>query len=336
MKTPMADNASRSIVLHPWRLGAALLIVLVVLGRIALQLADVQLLDRKGYAQKANTEINRSILLTPSRGTIYDRMGNILALDVEEQSLYVEPQEIKPENAARLAVTLGAILDVPSEEVLAKLLDTSRRGVLVKRWLKPDVIQKITILNEKGVYLPYESHRAYPQGEFAAHVIGATNSTGMGIAGVEANFDDFLRGTTGVITTEVDGDGVPIWSRQYTKIAPKNGNVLILTIDSYIQHMVEVALSQAIEQHGATGGSAIVLDVKTGAVLAMASYPDFDPNNYADVDPAVYNINPAVGAVYEPGSTFKMVTVAAGLQAKAFDEKTQVEDNGTIRRFEET
>jgi cell division protein FtsI (penicillin-binding protein 3) len=330
----MTDNASRSIVLHPWRLGAALLIVLVALGRIALQLADVQLLDRKGYAKRASAEINQVMPLIASRGEIHDRNGNILALDVERQSLYVEPTQIEPANAARLAVTLGAILDMPTEKVLAKLLDTSRRGVVIKRWLDPKVAEKINILDEMGLYLKYEPHRFYPQGKFAPHVIGATNLNGLGIAGVESSYDAFLRGTDGVITAEVNLHQDPIWSRPYNQTLPVNGNELTLTIDSYIQHVAEAELGQAVDQHGASGGTAIVLDVKTGAVLAMASYPDFDPNDYANVDPNVYNNNPAVGEVYEPGSTFKMVTIAAGLQAKAFDENTQVEDNGTIRRYD--
>ena len=334
MSTPNVDNVSRSIVLHPWRLGAALLIVLVALVRIAVQLADVQLLDRKGYAKRASAEINQVISLTASRGEIHDRNGNILALDVDRESLYVAPMQVAPEDAARLAVTLGAILDMPAEKILAKLLDTSRAWVPIKRWLAPEVAAKIAILDEVSLHLVYEPHRFYPQGKFAPHIIGATNLNGLGIAGVEASFDTFLRGTDGVITAEVDINRNPIWARPYDQKLPVNGNQLTLTIDSYIQHVAEAELGQAIDRHGASGGTAIVLDVKTGAVLAMASYPAFDPNDYADVDPSVYNINPAVGEVYEPGSTFKMVTVAAGLQAKAFDESTQVEDNGTIRRYD--
>lgn len=334
MSTPSAGNSPRSIVLHPWRLGAALLLVLVVLGRIALQLADVQLLDRKGYAKRASAEINQVIAVTASRGEIHDRNGNILALDVERQSLYVVPAQVAPADSARLAVTLGAILDMPTEKILAKFLDTSRAWVPVKRWLDPEVAAKITIIDEPSLHLVYEPRRFYPQGKFAPHIIGATNLNGLGIAGVEASFDTFLRGTDGVITAEVDINRNPIWARPYDQTLAVQGNQLTLTIDSYIQHVTEAELGRAIDQHGASGGTAIVLDVKTGAVLAMASYPAFDPNDYADVEPSVYNINPAVGQVYEPGSTFKMVTIAAGLQANAFDENTQVEDNGTIRRYD--
>ncbi len=336
MSTPGTNNSSRSIVLHPWRLGAALLLVLMVFGRIVVQLADVHLLDRAGYAGRASGEINQVIPLTASRGEIHDRNGDILALDVERESLYVAPAQVAPAESARLAVTLGAILDMPAEKILAKLLDTSRAWVPIKRWLAPNVADKITILDEPSLHLVYEPHRFYPQGKFAPHLIGATNLNGMGIAGVEASFDSFLRGTDGVITAEVDINNNPIWSRPYNQKLPVNGNQLNLTIDSYIQHVTETELGLAVDQHGASGGTAIVLDIKTGAVLAMASYPAFDPNDYAGVDPSIYNINPAVGEIYEPGSTFKMVTIAAGLQANAFDENTQVEDKGTIHRYDYT
>lgn len=335
-RTPRSSETPRSIVLHPWRLGAAFIIALLLLGRITLQLADVQLLDRTGYAKRASAEINRVIPIGASRGAIRDRNGNLLAVDVERESLYVAPKEVLPSEAARLAVTLGAILDIPTEQVLAKLIDTSRDWAPVARWLKPEIAEKIRILNEPSLHLVYEPHRFYPQGKFAPHVIGATNFNGIGIAGVESSYDEFLRGTDGVITAEVDINNNPIWARPYQRKAPVNGNELTLTIDSYIQHMVEQELGQAIDQHGASGGTAIVLDVKTGAILAMASYPWFDPNDYASADPSIYNNNPAIGEVYEPGSTFKIVTVSAGLQAKAFDETTEVNDTGVVKRYDYT
>ena len=335
-RTPRASDTPRSIVLHPWRLGAAFIIALVLLARITVQVADVQLLDRAGYAKRASQEIDQTITVAANRGAIRDRNGNLLAVDVERESLYVSPKEVSPSDAARLAVTLGAILAVPTEQVLAKLIDTSRDWAPIARWLKPEVAEKIRILDEPGLHLVYEPRRFYPQGKFAPHIIGATNFNGIGIAGVESSFDGFLRGADGVITAEVDINNNPIWARPYARQDAVDGNELTLTIDAYIQHMVEQELGQAIDQHGASGGSAIVMDVKTGAILAMASFPWFDPNDYAKSDPSVYNNNTAVGAVYEPGSTFKIVTVAAGLQAKAFDENTEVNDTGVIKRYDYT
>ncbi|MFM7679744.1 MAG: peptidoglycan D,D-transpeptidase FtsI family protein, partial [Roseiflexaceae bacterium] len=335
-RTPRGSDTPRSIVLHPWRLGAAFIIAIVMLARITVQVADVQLLDRAGYVKRASQEIDQTITVAANRGAIRDRNGNLLAVDVERESLYVSPKEVPPSEAARLAVTLGAILAVPTEQVLAKLIDTSRDWAPIARWLKPEVAEKIRILDEPGLHLVYEPRRFYPQGKFAPHIIGATNFNGIGIAGVESSFDGFLRGADGVITAEVDINNNPIWARPYARQDAVDGNELTLTIDAYIQHMVEQELGQAIDQHGASGGSAIVMDVKTGAILAMASFPWFDPNDYAKSEPSVYNNNPAVGAVYEPGSTFKIVTVAAGLQAKAFDENTEVNDTGVIKRYEYT
>lgn len=329
-----ADEAPRTVLAHPWRLVAVFVLTLLLLGRIVVQLADVQILDRQGYAKRASAEINRVIEVPASRGVIKDRLGNVLALDVERQSLYVVPKQVAPDESARLAVTLGAILDIPSEQVLAKLIDTRREWVSLKRWLTPEMAEKITILEERSLYLVYEPRRFYPQGEFASHVIGATNLNGVGIAGVESTFDTMLRGSNGVITAEVDINQNPIWARPYERIQPEQGAELTLTIDPFVQHLVENELGSAVERHGATGGTAIVMDVKTGAILGMASFPTFDPNDYSKVDPEVYNINPAVAGVYEPGSTFKILTVAAGLQANAFDENVKVEDNGVIRRYD--
>lgn len=321
-------------VTHPWRLFVAFGIAVLFLARIILQLADVQLLDRKGYSARAASEVNQSVPIVASRGTIIDRHGNILAVDVERRSLYVVPGDIDPGEAANLAVRLSEIIKTPAEKILAQLIDTNRAWVPVARWLPDDQADKIEQLGLPSLYLVYEPHRFYPQGRFAPHVIGATNRNGMGIAGVEASFDDVLRGTNGVITAEVDIHQSPIWSRPYERVEPINGSQIQLTIDPYIQHVAEDQLGKAIDLHGASGGSVIVMDVRTGAIRAMASFPDFDPNDYADVEPEVYNNNPAVGQVYEPGSTFKILTVAAGIEAKAFDENSEVDDTGTIARYD--
>lgn len=333
-REPAPAAAGATGIRDPWRLFVTFGLAVLFLGRIILQLADVQLLDRKGYSERATGEVHQSIPIVASRGTIIDRFGNILAVDVERRSLYVVPSDIDPGEAASLAIQLSEIIKKPSEKILAQLIDTNRAWVPVARWLPDDQADKIEALNLSSLYLVYESHRFYPQGRFAPHVIGATNLNGMGIAGVEASFDDVLRGTNGVITAEVDIHQSPIWSRPYQRVEPVNGSQVQLTIDPYIQHIAEDQLGRAIDLHGASGGSVIVMDVRTGAIRAMASFPDFDPNDYADVEPEVYNSNPAVGQVYEPGSTFKILTVAAGLEAKAFDENTQVQDDGTIRRFD--
>ena len=317
-----------------WRLFVAFGVAMLFLARVTIQLADVQLLDRSGYAARASSEVNQSLPIVASRGTIVDRFGNVLAVDVERRSLYVVPAQIDPGEAANLAMRISEVIDVPAEKILALLIDTNRAWVPVARWLPDDQADQIERMAQESLYLVYESHRFYPQGRFAPHVIGATNLNGMGIAGVEASFDDVLRGTNGVITAEVDIHQQPIWSRPYERVEPVNGSQVQLTIDPYIQHLAEDQLGKAIDIHGASGGTVIVMDVKTGAIRAMASYPDFDPNDYADVEPEVYNTNPAVGQVYEPGSTFKILTVAAGMQANAFDENSQVIDVGTIRRYD--
>jgi cell division protein FtsI (penicillin-binding protein 3) len=325
--------APRALVAQPWRFAVVLVLTVLVMARIVVQLVDIQLLDRQAYAQKAEQEIVFTKPIPAQRGMIRDRFGSALALDVERESLYVNPREIPAEDAVRIAQILEGWLDLPAEEILAKIIDTKREWVPVARWLDPAVADKIRLLEEPALKLEYETKRFYPQGDFAAHVVGTVNTLG-GISGIESSMNDILMGSSGVITAEITASGGPIWAQPYDRIEPRRGGDIELTIDPFIQHVAERELRRAVTQHVASGGSIIVMDIKTGAIRAMASAPSFDPNIYYEYKPEVYYNNPAVNAQYEPGSTFKILTVAAGLQANAFDEKTTVVDEGVVRRYD--
>lgn len=145
-------------------------------------------------------------------------------------------------------------------------------------------------------------------------MIGAVNFEHTGISGVEGYYDTLLRGSTGVITAEVDSQRNPIWIAPQEVYPASPGVDLQLTIDPTVQHIIETELKRAVDAHNADGGVVIVMDPRTGAILGMTSYPTFDPNRYFEYTPETYNLNPAVGTQYEPGSTFKIFTVAAGLQ----------------------
>jgi cell division protein FtsI (penicillin-binding protein 3) len=318
---------------RPWRIAVVLVLTVLVMARIVVQLVDIQLLDRQSYAQKAEQEIFFTKSIPAQRGVIRDRFGGALALDVERESLYVNPREIPAEDAVRIAQILEGWLDLPAEEILAKIIDTKREWVPVARWLEPEVADKIRLLEEPALKLEYETKRFYPQGDFAAHVVGTVNTLG-GISGIESSMNGVLMGASGVITAEITGIGGPIWVQPYDRIDPVTGGDIELTIDPFIQHVAERELRLAVTQHVASGGSIIVMDVKTGAIRAMASAPSFDPNTYYEYEPAVYYNNPAINAQYEPGSTFKILTVAAGLQANAFTEASTIVDDGVVRRYD--
>lgn len=316
-----------------WRINAVLLICLLLVARVVLRLGELQIVRHEELRAQAYAEINREFTLLPTRGVITDRLGNILAMDVDRESLWVIPSQIADEDKAKLALTLSALVGKSADEILAALTDEDHYWLPVARWLEPKVAEQIQALDEPGLRLQYEPRRVYPQGPFAAQVIGAVNYDGEGIGGLEGFYNDALKGVSGSIEGQFDRAQNPIAIAPSHTVAPRNGVNIRTTLDPLIQYTVERELKAAVEKHDADGGSILVLDPRTGAIRGMASWPPFDPNRYETYPAKVYSSNPAVTDVYEPGSTFKIITVAAGLQARAFTADTTVNDTGVISRY---
>ena len=329
-----ATQATRPVSISRWRITALLIVALLVVSRIVLQLGNVQVLQHASLSARVKQEIDSTETLQPRRGTIRDSRGNVLALDVERESLFVMPSQIKAEDKAKLALVLSGLLGQPAPDLLDKLEDKDHYWLSIARWLEPEISSRIAALQADypGLHLIPEPRRFYPQNAFAADVIGAVNYQGDGISGVEAYYDTELKGITGTLTMEKDQLGNPIWLDPPQYKPASDGQDLELTIDPMVQYIIETELKKAVEKNSATGGTIIVMDPKTGAIRGMASYPTFDPNKYNDFDPNLYTVNPAVTSVYEPGSTFKILTIATGLQARAFTADTQVNDTGTVVR----
>lgn len=334
LNKPRSSAATSGRVTIPhWRIYVILGLCTVLMLRIVLRLGELQIVQSADLAEKAQREISQQITLQPSRGLITDRHGNPLSMDVERESLWVIPSQIAPEYAPKLALTLAALVNQDEQQILAALTDTEHYWLPLARWLEPAVAERIAALNEPGLHLVYEPRRIYPQGTFAAHTIGAVNYNGDGIGGVEGFYNTALKGITGTLKAEFDGVSNPIAIAPQQRKPARDGVDLRLTLDPLIQTVIEEELKQAVEQHRADGGSIIVIEPATGAIRGMASWPPFDPNRYGDYPPEVYSRNPAVNNLYEPGSTFKMITVAAGMQVGAFTADTQVYDAGVIERY---
>ncbi len=327
------SKSNGAIRLRRWRVNALLLAGALIMARIVWQLGTLQVAQHAELSARARAEIDRTVTIQPSRGTIRDRAGNVLALDADRQSLFVVPSLIDQKEAAKLALVLAGLTGEPAAEIQLKLIDTEHYWLPIKRWLPPEIGERIAALNEPGLRLIYEPRRVYPQGAFAAHAIGAVNFEGVGISGVEGFYDTELKGITGTVTAEWDPQGNPIWLDPPQTRPARDGADLELTLDPFIQHVVERELKRAVDAHQADSGTVIVLEPKTGAIRAMASLPTFDPNRYNTYPAELYNQNPAIGRVYEPGSTFKIATVAIGLQTKAFTTTTEVNDTGVIERY---
>lgn len=315
-----------------WRLQVLLASCFLITIIIAVRLVDLQVVRSNDLARKARLEIETPTLLAPRRGQISDASGTVLAMDVERQSLFAVPPQVPAARKAEIAVLIAGLTDQPADQILSALR-SDRQWVRLARWLEPEVAAQVAELELPGLWLVYEPMRFYPQGISVAQVVGALNLNGEGVSGIEAYYDQLLRGTEGRIEGEFDPNRNPIATSLTRTLPPQNGADLQLTIDPFIQQVAERELQKAIDEQNADGGTIIVLDPRSGAILAMANWPFFDPNRWQEYPPEVYGRNPAIGTIYEPGSTFKMVTAAAALSSGVVTTTTTVDDPGWVVRY---
>lgn len=285
---------------------------------------DLQLIDNDFYRQQGDARFLREIPIPTSRGMITDRNGEPLAVSSPVESVWGNPQELlkAPDRLPELA----RALDVPTEYLTRKLGQRSdKEFVYLKRRINPDQARAILAHNIPGVFSQREFRRFYPQGEALAHVLGFTNIDDRGQEGVELAFDDWLRGTPGAKKVIRDRRGRIVENVDLVRAA-QPGKDLTLSIDRRIQYLTYRELKHALLETGASSGSAVVLDIATGEVLAMANLPSFNPNA-VDGGQRDAHRNRAVTDVVEPGSTMKPITIAAALQDGVVTPDTLVDTN---------
>jgi cell division protein FtsI (penicillin-binding protein 3) len=274
------------------------------MGMVFVRLSYLQLFCHGEYLARAQRQQQRTIEITPKRGTIYDRNKRPLAMSIPVDSAFGVPAEIADENlAARL---LSGVVGKPQEELEARF-ESSRSFVWIARKLPPEKAEAITALNLKGIYLQKENQRFYPKRDLAAHVLGFVDLDEKGLGGIEYELDHQIRGRSEKIVVMADArqrwfDG--------GEAQRESGADVLLTLDEKIQYITERELDAAIAQTHSIAGSAMVMDPNTGEILALANWPKFNPNKASDA-PAEARMDRAVSALYEPGSTFKLVTLAA-------------------------
>ncbi|MFL6263537.1 MAG: peptidoglycan D,D-transpeptidase FtsI family protein [Thermoanaerobaculia bacterium] len=298
--------------------GLGLVWVLLIAGR----LYDLQVVRYEHYASKAERQQQRVVTLDPPRGTIYDAQGRELAVSIQVDSVYAVPPEIDDPAAAAAAIA-GAVPDLDRGK-LARQLAGDREFVWVARKLDPPVAERVHALKLKGLYFVPESKRYYPMKELAAQVLGYVGTDNHGLAGLEQVYDREITGRPGRRTVLRDARQGTVAAPGLSFSDPEPGHDLYLTLDATVQHIVERELARTIEERHARRGSAIFLDPATGGVLAMASFPTFDPNDFGGYSPESWR-NRAVADVYEPGSTFKIVTAAAALEAGVVREDERID-----------
>ena len=283
---------------------------LLAYGWIAFRLTDVQYFNAEAYELFGKTIRDLRRTLPAQRGVIYDRVGRELAISVRAASIYAHPRRIgdADEVSARLASALGC-----DRERLAEKLTRDVGFVWLQRGADDRVGEKLTQARIKGIGVIREQKRVYPSGRLAAHVVGFTNIDNQGLEGIERAVDRELRGSDGFLVAEVDPDGRVIPETRRKAVRPHDGKDVALTIDAYIQHVAEAALDETYKATKCRSASVVVMDPKTGEVVALANMPSFNPNDRSKTKPDSWR-NRAVIDLYEPGSTLKAVTVAAALE----------------------
>ena len=298
------------------RLVLALAIAALWTAGIGARLYGLQVVDHERYRAEAAKRHLLHVELEPPRGTIYDARGRELAVSIEVDSAWADPGEIEdPAAAARL---LAAATGEDAGLLERRLADRARSFVWVARQLDSADARRVRALGIGGVDFLREYKRYYPMGQVAAQVLGYAGIDQRGLAGLEHLYDEAVVGETGRKVLLRDARQVTAASPRFARDDARPGAGLRLTLDAAIQHVAERELARAVEASRAAAGSVVILDPATGAVLALASHPTLDLNRFPDSDEAHWRNRPVMDA-YEPGSTYKMVTLAAALAHNLLD-----------------
>ncbi|HHW29410.1 MAG TPA: stage V sporulation protein D [Syntrophomonadaceae bacterium] len=296
---------------------------------LVLRLAYLQIIKGTWYQQKALENRIREIVVEPKRGDIYDRNGNELAVSINADACYAVPAEVKKaENVEEVARELAEILDMDQEKVY-KLITQDQHSVWLKFKLTEEEVKKLREKNLPGIGTIPKPQRFYPKGNLASHVLGFAGDYNQGLEGIEVAFEEELAGINGYLLVEYDAAGheIPESTKKY--IEPEQGLSVVLTIDQTIQYIAERELDKIMQKHSPKRATILVMDPKTGEILALANKPDFNPNEFHKYGADVRR-NGAVNDSYEPGSTFKIITLAAALEEGLTNPEERFNDPGFI------
>lgn len=289
--------------------------VLIGLWAVGIQarLVYLQVIEHPVYLERAIDQQTRVYEPAAKRGDLLDRNGEVLAYSVDAGTVSVNPRVVKDpaKLVAQLCAAFGDCTRAEQGDLIATITKARGYFAYIRRGIDPDVAQRVAALKLPGVTVQPESRRYYPGRQLASHVLGFVGRDNTGLGGIEAAYDSVVRGQSGRVLMLTDAKHAAVESR--VEVQPTAGASLELTIDQVLQHIAERELYAGVARHKADAATLIAMDPNTGEILALANYPPFNPNNPSDV-PAALRSNRAVGDVYEPGSTFKIVTAAAAIE----------------------
>lgn len=303
-------------------------IYLIVLA-LVFKVGYIQIIDRKNIYDKALESWQRSFPVQANRGKIYDRSGNVLATDLTTASLVVVPSQIKDQatTALKLSEILNVDVDVLKEKLNKKV--SIQRISPEGRQLDNQIATNIQRLHLSGVYLIKDTKRYYPRNNYLSHCLGFVGIDNQGLLGLELEYDQFLKGKNGSIDYYMDAKShnLKMYPSHYTY--SQSGMNISLTIHKDVQDVIERELSNAYDTYQPDSIWALAMNPKNGEILGIASYPNFNPNDYQNEDKNIYNQNIPIWKTYEPGSTFKIITFSSALNEKLFDmDKDTYYDKG--------
>lgn len=311
------------------RAAVLLLGIAAVFLLLGIRLFYLQIIAGNRLQKEALDQRYRRIAVDPKRGAILDRNGRKLAISVHSDGVICNSREVTDPDA--VAQLLGSILKTDAAEI-RKLLDKDAMFVWIKRRITSEQADQIrqNLSRLPGISVTVRSERSYPKEMLAAHLLGIAGIDNQGLEGLEKYYDEILRGTPGSDMAEFDTGGLHIPGGEKTYTAPVDGSNIVLTIDEYLQAVSERELDKAIQDTGSKRGLIMIMDPRTGEILASAMRPAFDPANYNDY-PAEYRRNFMLTDQYEPGSTFKVFTAAAAIEEGIVTPQSTFFDPGFIR-----
>lgn len=326
------------------------IVCLMFIG-LVFRLGWIQIVSSEKYQQLALEQQTRDIPIPAKRGIIFDRKGKELAVSATTSTIWARPSEVNnAKDVTETARVLSEILEVEHDKILKLITKKNVNLIRVDRWVEKEKADKIREAHLEGIWIAEDNKRIYPFGSFAAHILGHTTVDNIGLSGIELKYDKYLSGLPGrwIKNTDALGRQLSYGTEKYFKA--ENGLNTVLTIDEVIQHFVEKAIENAYNKTGGKRVMAIAMDPRNGDILAMSTYPDYDPNNprepLMENDLAYYKTlpddkksaywnkmwrNPLVSDTYEPGSTFKLLTTAIALEEDVTSLNATFNCTGSIK-----
>lgn len=318
----MAYDQSRHYVvkLPAWRRRVLLIGLLALFGGLLARGVYLQSLHKEFLQKKGDARYSRSLVLQAHRGKITDRNGELLAISSPVESVWASPPDVKMDKPQKAA--LAKLLKIKTSEIDKKIANREREFVYLKRRISPDLAAQVMSLKISGVFLQREYKRFYPAGDVTAHLVGFTGIDDNGQEGFELAKNSLLSGKPGSRRVIQDRQGHIVEDLEAVKV-PQDGQDLELSIDRRLQYLAFRELSKAVDKHHAKAGAVVILDAKTGEVLAMVNLPTYNPNNPINIKGKTRNR--AITDMFEPGSTMKAITASAAMQFGDFTPETQIQ-----------